>query len=680
MIYKKKYTKLYSDLETTVWEEWREQDKTEAWSCAFVGKTAEDPVVKTSLWEALKWIKKQPGNLIIYYHNLKFDGFFWVDYFERYKHFKLGTWKYKKDVSSIPEERLKPVDKLLNGEYTYRISAKGQWYAIYIKHHNRYIEMRDSLKLLPFKLGQIGEAFQTEHKKLDMDYTGHIRSGEAITDDEMNYIKNDVYVLKEGLEIMEAEGHDRLTIGSCCLEEFKRIFGKKEFKETFPNQFQVKLSEEFFESNGTYPEQKPLYGSNVGSYILRGYKGAFCDVGEGKDKQVLYNGYTLDVTSLYPFVMHSMSGNYYPIGKPKAFKTTPTTDINKLLANNRFYYFFRFECTFNVKKEHIPFVQIKGDYRYSPTEHLKTSDIWDIKDKKYKRYVMRDGKPVLNKVILTMCEDELKLFFEQYDVRDFKLLDGIFYYKEIGLFDEYINKWVEIKNNEKGVKRTIAKLFLNNLYGKFATTPDSSYKILRMGPDKVLHYKVVEEYEKEPGYIPVGAAVTAKARAYTIRAAQANYNNFNYADTDSLHLSGSPKDAKGVMIASNTLGAWKLESTWSEAYFTRQKTYIEKTGENQYNIVCAGMPDRCKDLLRLTLIDKESQAYKEIKASLKKLDKDEEEFIKETHTIKDFDVGLTVPGKLKPKIIMGGILLEKETYEMRGEEDAKKMLAKLGLE
>lgn len=679
MLYRKKYTKLYSDLETTVWEEWREQDKTEAWSCAFVGKTAEDPVVKTSLWEALKWIKKQHGNLIIYYHNLKFDGFFWIDYFERYKHFKLGTWKYKKDETSVPEERLKPVDRLLNGEYTYRISAKGQWYAIYIKHKNRLIEMRDSLKLLPFKLEQIGEAFQTEHKKLDMEYTGHIRSGEEITQNDMHYIKNDVFVLKEGLEIMESEGHDRLTIGSCCLEEFKRIFDKSEFKETFPNQFNVKIPEEFFESNGTYPEQKPLYGYNVGSYVLRGYKGAFCDVGEGKEKQLIYGGYTLDVTSLYPFVMHSISGNYYPIGKPKPFKATPTTDINKLLANDRFYYFFRFECTFNVKKDHIPFVQIKGDYRYKATEHLKTSDIWDIKDKKYKRYVMRDGKPVLNKVILTMSEDELKLFFEQYDVRDFKLLDGIFYYKEIGLFDEYINKWVEIKNNNKGVKRTIAKLFLNNLYGKFATTPDSSYKILRLGPDKLLHYKVVEEYEKEPGYIPVGAAVTAKARCYTIRAAQANYKNFNYADTDSLHLSGDPKDAKGVTIAPNTLGAWKIESTWSQGYFTRQKTYIEKTGENEYNIVCAGMPDRCKDLFRLTLIDKESKEYKEIKESLKKLDKEEEEFIKKQHTIKDFDVGLVVPGKLKPKIIMGGILLEKEAYEMRGEEDVNKMLAKLGL-
>ena len=35
-------------------------------------------------------------------------------------------------------------------------------------------------------------------------------------------------------------------------------------------------------------------------------------------------------------------------------------------------------------------------------------------------------------------------------------------------------------------------------------------------------------------------------------------------------------------------------------------------------------------------------------------------------TLKDFDLGLTIPGKLMPKQIPGGVLLVNTWYEMRG--------------
>ena len=72
------------------------------------------------------------------------------------------------------------------------------------------LELRDSLK-----------PFGTKHKKLDMEYTGFRYAGCTITDEEKEYIKNDVLVVKEALEIMYQEGHTKLTIGSCCLAEYK---------------------------------------------------------------------------------------------------------------------------------------------------------------------------------------------------------------------------------------------------------------------------------------------------------------------------------------------------------------------------------------------------------------------------------------------------------------------------
>ena len=44
---------------------------------------------------------------------------------------------------------------------------------------------------------------------------------------------------------------------------------------------------------------------------------------------------------------------------------------------------------------------------------------------------------------------------------------------------------------------------------------------------------------------------------------------------------------------------------------------------------------------------------------------EEKEFLRVKRTLKDFKVGLCVPGKLMPKRIKGGTLLVETTYEMR---------------
>lgn len=46
-----------------------------------------------------------------------------------------------------------------------------------------------------------------------MEYTGYRYAGCEITEEEQKYIANDVLVVKEALEIMFQQGHDKLTIG-----------------------------------------------------------------------------------------------------------------------------------------------------------------------------------------------------------------------------------------------------------------------------------------------------------------------------------------------------------------------------------------------------------------------------------------------------------------------------------
>ena len=89
---------------------------------------------------------------------------------------------------------------------------------------------------------------------------------------------------------------------------------------------------------------------------------------------------------------------------------------------------------------------------------------------------------------------------------------------------------------------------------------------------------------------------------------------------------------------------------------------LKPVEEPYYNIKCAGMPDKCKQLFELSM-----KGYypteKEIEE--KKYNKYDLEFLKDKRTLSDFSVGLQVPGKLYPKRIRGGVLLVEGFYEMR---------------
>lgn len=273
---------------------------------------------------------------------------------------------------------------------------------------------------------------------------------------------------------------------------------------------------------------------------------------------------------------------------------------------------------------------------------------------------------------------DYQLIKEHYELVDFEIIDGCYFYSMVGIFDEYINKYAKIKKESKGALRELAKLFLNNLYGKMASSTDSSFKIAYVKEDKSIGFMQVVENEKKPGYIAIGSAITSYSRNFTIRAAQKNYygankRGFIYADTDSIHCDLLPQEIKGIEVDEKEFCCWKLESCWDKAIFTRQKTYIEHvTHENlipleeskQYNnIKCAGMPKKCKDLFELSM-----QGTADVNENWSD---EEKEFLfdKENNPIvrnySDFKVGLKVPDKLRPIRIRGGVLLVNTTYEMR---------------
>lgn len=640
----KHFRPMVGDFETTVF---KGQTRTDVWASALVSLDRDDLVIHHSIEETFEYLLTLKENIVVYYHNLKFDGSFWLDYLMRKLKYKQASKQYDELKFEWKQEK-----EMRSKEFKYAISDRGQWYSLIIKKGKYFIELRDSYKLLPFSVDGIAKAFKLDKQKLEMEYKGFRYPGCEITDEEKEYIKNDVLIMKDALNIFFKEGHDGITIGSCCLNEYKNILNQTaySYNELFPDLTSIEAIE----------------GLNADAWIRKSYKGGWCYYVKGKEGKVFGHGLTADVNSLYPSVMHSESGNRYPVGEPHFWEGNYIP--NEALGENK-YYFIKVKTRFYLKEGYLPFIQIKNSYLYKHTECLETSDVYDAVTGRY--YAFNEDMNEI-KVDLTLTMTDYILMREHYTLVNPEIIGGCWFYSEIGIFDGYINKYRDIKMNSTGAIRELAKLFLNNLYGKLAANDSSSFKYAFFKEDGNIGFYTIQEHNKKAGYIACGSAITSYARNFTIRAAQKNYYGldkpgFIYADTDSMHCDLSPEDLVDIPVHPTDFCHWKLEAYWDEAIFTRQKTYIEhithsdgKPVEPFYNIKCAGMPERCKELFSESLVG-EFKGHK---------DEAEKEFLFRNgeairRNLSDFRIGLKVPGKLMPKRIPGGVILVETTYEMR---------------
>lgn len=649
-----------SDFETTVFDG---QTFTEVWASALVAVrgglnepvASEEVEIFTSIEDWYKHLNGLRHDCKVYFHNLKFDGSFILSYL-------LSTLGYIQAYTDGKDD-MESFKTMPKKSFTHCISEMGQWYKIVIKTpRGNYIEIIDSLKLLPFSLKKIGESFKTKHQKLEMEYIGKRQAGGIITDSERKYIENDVLVLKEALEIIFQEGHNRLTIGSCCLQEFINICGGIDaFNRLFKDLDDPDILPDYIlRKNYWCNSNRQETGDG---YFRQSYRGGWTFCVNRKMRRKFKNGITLDVNSLYPSMMSSESGNYFPVGVPIFFDGEPP----KWLKYPNKYWFIRFRCRFKIKKNKLPFVQIKNlPNIYKPNDYLETTNYIDSQGKECRFYQDMDGQMRDTCQCFMMSMHEFELFKEHYLIMDLEYLDGAYFDCEKGLFDGYIEKYKEIKMNSVGAQRELAKLFLNNLYGKFASSSDSSFKTVYLDPNGVLKFETHHAQNKQSGYIPIGSAITSYARCFTIRAAQMNYygpnaRGFIYADTDSIHCDLKPEEVKGCPIHESKFCHWKIESIWSVGWFVRQKTYIE-VENGKYTIKACGMSSQCKKVFLIGMKAKEERSkYYE---GLSKYCIEFLENLDDVYTIESFDYGLELAGRLTPKQIKGGVLLMESTFKL----------------
>nr|DAL87771.1 MAG TPA: DNA polymerase B [Caudoviricetes sp.] len=466
-----------------------------------------------------------------YFHNLKFDGEFIIYYLLTH------GYKYVHDRK-----------KLKQFSFNILMSDTGQFYSMEIgfdvdaKGDLISVKIIDSLKIIPLSVDAMSKAFGLPISKLHIDYDADRQQGHELTQEEIEYIQNDVVIVAKSLKSLFEQNLRKQTQGSNALADYKKILGAKNFKRYFP-----------------------IIDYDIDADIRKSYKGGFTYLNPKYKSKQVKEGIVLDVNSLYPYVLYTQK---LPYGTGIHFDGEYQPDE---LFN---VYIQKIRCQFELKEGHIPCIQLKHNLMFISTEYLSSSNDEIIE--------------------MTLTNVDLELIKQQYDLYNVEYLGGWKFRSTDKLFKDYIDKWYAIKrqatiDGNKGL-RTIAKLMQNALYGKFGLNPNicSKYPVLENG---IVKYKNEKPTIRDSIYIPVATFCTAYARYKTITSAQMVSDRFIYADTDSLHLEGT-EIPEGLQIDDVELGAWKIESKFTRAKFIRQKTYIEEI-DGKLNITCAGMPKTC---------------------------------------------------------------------------------------
>lgn len=495
-----------------------------------------------SIDEFIEFCKNKRENYVLYFHNLKFDGEYIFNYLLN------NDYKCIKDKKDREDKT-----------FTTLISDTGQFYSIEIffetknKKHINKVTIYDSLKILNFSVDKIAKDFNLPIRKLELDYHAKREIGHILTEEEIDYIKNDVEIMARALEFMFNENLKKMTIGSDALHNYK-------------------------EMNTNFSKYFPLLPYQIDLDIRRSYKGGFTYLNEVYKEKETGSGIVLDVNSLYPSVMKYEK---LPFGEPLYFEGEYKED--KLYS----LYIQTFSCSFELKEGKIPSIQIKNNLSFVPNEYVKSSK-GDI-------------------VTLTLTNVDLKLFFENYNVYDLTYHSGWKFKGIKGLFTQYIDYWSEKKINAKKEKNNvlyiISKLMLNSLYGKFGLNPNVQGKYPYLNEEGIVKYKMYPKEIRDSIYIPVASFITSYARNKTIRTSQAikdytikNYNKdyYIYSDTDSIHLLDIDENIlkSFVDIDDYKLGAWKIESKFIKGKYIRQKCYIELGYDDKLNVTIAGLPKK----------------------------------------------------------------------------------------
>lgn len=359
--------------------------------------------------------------------------------------------------------------------------------------------------------------------------------------------------LKKILEYMPTA----VTIGQVALQDFKNRIGIRHFQHLFPtlNQEDVGAIRQAYSGGWMY--LNPIYANKPTGKLVH-----------------------IDKNSMYPSILTSK-----PLPTGFAMQFSGECPDDSLLTVQA----VRLDA--KLKDGKMPV--IKPRRSDSPFEfNFRT----DIEDK-----------------VFWLTNVELDLVKEQYDIYDIEYLDGYAFYPRSGIFDSYVNDWMEQKVSSKKMgdkdAYSVSKLFLNSLVGKFASNGFGRSYEPYIASDGVLNLKALPPEPRKTLYIPISVFVNAYARCELVRTIEKlrefgfkKYGRdvFVYSDTDSIFATLELEDLLSchIDLHQTRLGAWKIEEICQNARFVKDKEYIVLDAEGVSKATVSGLNKKVAEQLK----------------------------------------------------------------------------------
>ena len=317
--------------------------KTSTWWCADFETTSEQNLIKDGhvrvwLWSLVGVEKgeKYHGFTIesflhkvkslhckrVFFHNLKFDGRFIIDYFNR-------------------------SGKIYGVDYSCIIDGLGSWYEISWQSHTRHkVKFWDSLKKFPgTSVAQLGKFIGLP--KLDKPYFDRYYPEDyKPSQEEIDYCIRDSEVVAKAIMYDMEQGYTSMTLASDCF---------KWARDTCLGGYQL------------YRDYMPRLEQDVDEFCRESYRGGISYLKPEYEDIEIHDIKVFDVNSLYPWVMHDCP---LPVGYGIWSEDLPTNGL----------YIVHIKAEFAIKQNKFPFLQIKGNPKYNSNQFISYSngieDLW----------------------------------------------------------------------------------------------------------------------------------------------------------------------------------------------------------------------------------------------------------------------------------------------------------------
>jgi hypothetical protein len=510
---------LVADFETTSKAQYLLEDRTRVYLYGIKKLSGGSIKMGISIEDFFNDLLTYNDHLTIYFHNLSFDGEFIL-------------WYLAENNFEYDEETIKP------NSFHNITTDLGIHYLIKCKLSNdKQVRFTCSYRMMPTSIESLGELVNVKKLSDTHDYTElkNYTALDDIPDEEINYLTNDLEILRLAIIKLKQLGLTQITASSSAYRNWQK-------------------------TNFLLHKHRLIKPDNdeVNEMIGLSYKGGITKLNKRYFNKTLTDVISYDVNSMYPA---QMLNNTMPVDIPIVYDDLESAQKDKTYKKHLVVVYVEYA---KILKDYHSFIGFAGGF-------LQTS--YEYKDE-------------FTDEFLYLWYDEYKLF-DMYYFHHSHIVKVVSFKESKNVFKKYIEHWKQVKETSDGVERYISKLMLNSLYGKFGQRDFRISKMLLGIEDDHLIYKDIEKIAPYH-YRAIASYITSMARTTLIRAIQENADAFVYCDTDSIYLYQS--EAKNIPIDEHKFGYWKFENRCQKFKALKSKCYIKTIEDGSLIIRISGLP------------------------------------------------------------------------------------------